>query len=413
LNNSVSQLFTNFLPTDFNPPGYYLVLKAVVAVFGSSEIGLRSISVAAGVGTIYLIFKLGKLLNLQNPKLAAWLAATSPLLIHYSQEARAYSLAVFLVCLMYYFYLKFSGVKKYWIPGLVFTAAVFTHYLTVFSAIPILLLVTSQNQRIKKTLYFLLPLLLVFSFWLPVFKQQLGFGTSAVADYQAWGSVLGRPTLKNLLLVPVKFLLGRTTFTNQNVYYLNALLAVLIYLFLTYSALQTFVKKNRMLLFFWLAGPLLAGFVVSFFTPLFTYFRFLYVLPVVYLLAARGAEIFQGRAKVLVPRFLIFLNLFYLIIYWGNPQNLRENWQGAAEFLKQAEGQVLVYQQFEEPLQYYEVEAENDPEEVESSQLWFVTYGENIVDPEHRRKKQLEQKGFKYDHVTTYNGVTVEKWERN
>ncbi|NJN93239.1 MAG: hypothetical protein HC875_03660 [Anaerolineales bacterium] len=44
---------------DIHPPFYYWLLKSWVSVFGSSEIGLRSLSVGLGVGLVYVIGILG------------------------------------------------------------------------------------------------------------------------------------------------------------------------------------------------------------------------------------------------------------------------------------------------------------------------------------------------------------------
>jgi len=74
---SLVDLFGKFLPGDFHPPFYYLLLKFWSNLFGSSEVALRSLSILFGLATIYLVYKLGG-------RIAALLMATSGLHIYYS-----------------------------------------------------------------------------------------------------------------------------------------------------------------------------------------------------------------------------------------------------------------------------------------------------------------------------------------
>ncbi|MFN2250417.1 MAG: glycosyltransferase family 39 protein [Anaerolineae bacterium] len=79
---------------DIHPPLYYLALAAWARVAGRSEAGLRGLSVMAGVVLVALVLGLGKRLWSRSEALAAGLlAAVSPFLVWYSQEARMYALA--------------------------------------------------------------------------------------------------------------------------------------------------------------------------------------------------------------------------------------------------------------------------------------------------------------------------------
>ena len=93
-------IFGQFLPGDFHPPLYYMLLKIWGLFFGTSEIALRSLSVVAGVATVYLVYKI------VNATTAALLLATSGLHIYFSQEVRMYQLASFFVALAVYFFVK-------------------------------------------------------------------------------------------------------------------------------------------------------------------------------------------------------------------------------------------------------------------------------------------------------------------
>src|SRR5918992_355085 len=79
------------LAQDVNAPFYYVVIWGWAKVFGSSEVGLRSLSAALGTATVPIAFAVGSALITRRAGLAlAALTAVSPLLIWYSQEARSY-----------------------------------------------------------------------------------------------------------------------------------------------------------------------------------------------------------------------------------------------------------------------------------------------------------------------------------
>lgn len=90
-----------------NPALYYLAAGGWERIFGDSEIGVRSLSALVGTATIPAVYAAAKALSSRRAGLiAAGLTATSPLLIWYSQEARNYSLLVFLSALSFFFFAR-------------------------------------------------------------------------------------------------------------------------------------------------------------------------------------------------------------------------------------------------------------------------------------------------------------------
>jgi len=84
---------------DIHPPGYYWLLKVWTMGVGTSAVGMRSFSALAGVGLVYLVYRLGLLLWPPQQEggavpalVAALLVAVNPFLVYYSQEARMYLL---------------------------------------------------------------------------------------------------------------------------------------------------------------------------------------------------------------------------------------------------------------------------------------------------------------------------------
>ncbi|RLC65086.1 MAG: hypothetical protein DRI48_07105, partial [Chloroflexi bacterium] len=92
---------------DIHPPGYYLLLHYWRMAFGQSEFALRSLSVAAGLILVAFTYLLGRrLFNRTTALTGAFLSATAPLAIYYSQEARMYALLGLLSAISTYLLLR-------------------------------------------------------------------------------------------------------------------------------------------------------------------------------------------------------------------------------------------------------------------------------------------------------------------
>ena len=123
------------------PPLYYLLAWLWTRVFGISEVGLRSLSALIGTATVPVAFLAMRTLTPRRaPALAtAALAAVSPVLVWYSQEARAYILLVLLGTLSFLFFLRaLRGRSRrdliWWAVSS--ALALCTHYFAVFLLLP-------------------------------------------------------------------------------------------------------------------------------------------------------------------------------------------------------------------------------------------------------------------------------------
>lgn len=104
--------------------------------FGASEVGLRSLPALIGICAVYLIYQVSRLFNDRKTSyLVALMATLSPLLIYYSQEARAYSFQVVLVLSMVLMLEKAcrTGKTHYW--GWYVAVAVIGIYLQLFTTL--------------------------------------------------------------------------------------------------------------------------------------------------------------------------------------------------------------------------------------------------------------------------------------
>jgi mannosyltransferase len=87
---------------------YYVIAWAWSKAFGLGEVGLRSLSALFGAATIPVAYLIGRELAGRRAGLIAMaLVAVNPMLIWYSQEARAYSLLVLLCAVSLLFFLRF------------------------------------------------------------------------------------------------------------------------------------------------------------------------------------------------------------------------------------------------------------------------------------------------------------------
>ncbi|MBV8085262.1 MAG: glycosyltransferase family 39 protein [Chloroflexi bacterium] len=77
---------------DIHPPLYYYLLHFWMKAVGSTEFGVRSLSVAAGLLTVAVLFALvRRLFGWRAGLLAALCGAAAPLAVYYSQETRMYA----------------------------------------------------------------------------------------------------------------------------------------------------------------------------------------------------------------------------------------------------------------------------------------------------------------------------------
>ena len=122
------------------PPLYYCVLWVWARIFGYSEAGLRSFSALAGVAAVPVLYVASERLVSRRAALCvAALAACNPILIWYSQEARSYSLLVFmstLTLLGFALALEHPTARRLGLWAVVCFLAIATHYYAVLVIAP-------------------------------------------------------------------------------------------------------------------------------------------------------------------------------------------------------------------------------------------------------------------------------------
>ncbi len=426
-----------FSPSDFHPPLFYLVLKSWVWLFGASEISARLPSVIFGLATVYVIYLLGKKLYEEKIALiAATLLATAPLHIYYSQEARMYMLAAFLVSLSAYFFMSVLEKDKIvnWVGFILSTALMLYSDYIPYLMLPLyfVYLFLIRRKVTRSTLIGFIPaFLLIFILiapWLLVLPSQLKLGLSVSAASPAWAKVVGSSHIKDLGIAFVKFTIGRISNDNNLIY---AILFAPVGLFVTVLFLFSLFRMSlkRFFLWMWLFFPVLSAFLISQFIPVFTYFRFIFVLVPFYLIWASAINTVNIQKLV---RLLLFgalaVNLVPTAIYYVNPKFQRENWRDATDYVRQKSTQnsVILFESANTfaPFDYYSkgylkaYGALNsfaaNPDEVNSNvkrltqgvnKVFLFQYLSGITDPQGLVYKELIMSGFGNTGTKNFDGV--------
>ena len=129
--------FLRALPdSETAPPLYYVLAWIWARVFGSSDLALRSFSAVIGTLVVPAAFLAAReLVSRRTGTLVALFATVSPLLVWYSQEARAYSLLVLLSTLSVYGFARVweaPSPRRVFFWAAVSCLAVTTYYFAIF-----------------------------------------------------------------------------------------------------------------------------------------------------------------------------------------------------------------------------------------------------------------------------------------
>jgi len=398
-------LLTDYLVGDFNPPLYFICLWLWVKIFGINEIALRIPSVIFGCLTIHFVYLWGKQIS-SLPKrnaglIAALFAASAPLLIFYSQEARMYALACLMGTVsMYYFYRYFYLKKSAFIWYLGATIMMFwSHYIVWFLWIVQLgWLFIIDGKKIAQKLYkILLPLVGIIPI-LPILYKQLQAALASASDLVVWKS-LSSLSLKQLILIPLKLTAGRIPLDSNIILSLMIIIALIVWLGVLIKS-YGYLKNNSLilslkldnyqkLLWLWLLLPVLIGAILSFKLSLFSYFRFLYIAPAFYLLAGDALSKQLKKRTVTLVSVLVFFNLSFSAAYLFNHHNHREDWRGAVAYLQNRKltDKVVILDSVSRPFWYYDrdqmhlIDYSNVGDIRQEDSIWLVKYAQEIFDP--------------------------------
>jgi uncharacterized membrane protein len=413
---SLWQIIPQFSVADFHPPLYYLLIRVITYVFGSSEIALRMLSVLFSLAASWFVYITGR--RMKNEQVGFWAAILflfNPLIIYYSQEARMYMMATCLLSVAFYYVVKILSDNKKTTPSnvaynlrdiLTLNSILFLSFLTFYgtvffiAALYVIILLRKKYLLLLQLLPgFVCALLLD----LPLLYQQFVHSREALHIVANWKSVLGNVTPKNILLFPIKFSVGRISFEPKKFYYLvSGLFSILVFFF---GAKGAFKKPLLWQVF---GIPLLIGLIFSFFSPLLQYFRFIYLIIPLSIALSFGLQK-NWQRLLIVGGFFIFSGMYLFI-----PNFHRENWKGLAKTIKDQRN-IYAIPSSMDALRYYDRnlvihDLRNINKEATPPLITVIPYTWDIYGFDYR--KELQNKKYTLIHEYTYRGLIKEEWKR-
>jgi mannosyltransferase len=168
--------------SEATPYLYYVLAWPWARLFGSGEVGLRSLSALAGTATVVAGYGAGaSLVSRRVGLIAAALVAVNPFLIWYSQEARSYALVTLFVAVGLWLFGRALAGERRALAGwaLLSALALATHYFALFVVVPeAVWLVARVRDRRRAVAAALIPTFVLLA-ELPLLLAQRGNGESA------------------------------------------------------------------------------------------------------------------------------------------------------------------------------------------------------------------------------------------
>ena len=189
LHPSLTATLRSVVHTENTPPLWYLIAWADSRVLGTGEYALRLPSALAGIVAVPVAWAIGRELTARRATAVAMAAfvAVNPLLVWYSQEARAYALFVLFAALAMLCFLRALHVPSrgrmaaFALSG---SLALLSHYFAVFLLIPMILwLLWAHADRLRALAPAIGALVLVGLALTPLISAQGGHGTQWIGQW--------------------------------------------------------------------------------------------------------------------------------------------------------------------------------------------------------------------------------------
>jgi mannosyltransferase len=200
---SLFSTFSTVAHSESSPPLYYVAAWLWSRAFGTGEVGLRSLSAIAGTASIAVIyFATATLTTRRAGLIAAAIVAVNPVLIWFSQDARAYSLVFLLTCLSFYSFASAlraqgkpnRGTLTGW--ALCSALALATHYFAVFVVVPEAIILLWRSRWRRPVLIACACIAAAGALLMPIAVQQADHGHADWISRQGLGERLGRTSAK-------------------------------------------------------------------------------------------------------------------------------------------------------------------------------------------------------------------------
>ena len=313
---------------DNTPPFYHILLYFWLKTGASSDAAVRLPSAIFGIVSVFITYKLGRLLfNPGTALFAALIGALSFCQVQYSQENRMYSLQILLGLISTYYFIRGlrGGGIWHWIIWLVAGIMLFYNHLFavfLFAGQWVYFIVDWKRSRLwwKRWLVLNLILAAACAFWAPVIIRQMG----AIQD-NYW--VLPVSPLE-IIKVGLR-LLGGTDLDNRFVLtaILNSPFVLLSVIGLAVLIRGKYSEKLLLPIIFFL--PFIIVYIISIGRQSLFFFRyFIFLTPYLHLMMAlglnkglKGALRYIAGIAVIISS-LIFLASYYTVSHYSEPQRM-------------------------------------------------------------------------------------------
>lgn len=407
------------LVADFHPPLYHILLHFWLYL-GKTEVWARLLSVGFALGSIFLIYKIGKLLTDKKTALiSALFLAISPYHLWYSQETRPYMVFLTFSLVSTYFLIA----KKWLWYCLVLIFSLYTHYFTLFMLVShIIYVFIFEKKYVKNFLASSIISVVVFAVWMPKLLGQLALGTNGL--FQGWTDVVSVSPVKTIALTFAKFIFGRGTIDNN---FLYAIVVLPVFVLFVFSLVATRKEKSGKILAILFFIPFLISEIFSLFVSINAPQRLIFLLPIFYLILSSGINRLNHKLQLLAISIVFLISLGGVYQYYTDSNVQREQWREAVAFTEQENNlQSVALFVFPGPFAPYTWYTKGNidawgiaPKFIlidddlrvltyrlqTKKKIYLYQYLTGLTDPKEKTRKLLETQGFRESDIKNFPGV--------
>lgn len=399
--NSANKSITSIIEhesswTAVSPPFYYIILHFWMKLFGYSEFSIRFPSVIFGVASIYVIYRVGKLIYSEEVGIiCAFLLSISFFHIRYSQEARFYALLTFLILLSNFYFvrlLKEKNIKDACIYIVITTAMTYTHFFGLFYIMfQNIYYFLAHRKNMKFWIVIQGTILLLFAIWIPVLVKQ----TTKVGDDSWW---IPRPTYITLFNTFKSF-----AGSDINLY-LFVILGIIGIIFIYKEEFN-----DRIFLLLWLFIPIVTSLSISLIRPIYVDRYLIGSLPAIVLLISKGIFNFRKSLMILLLIAITISAIFPLEKYYAVPE--KEQWREVTSYIENNKGydDYVLLSRTAIPFAYYHKNDANFSMITKAYQvknftkyngIWLTS--SNLWSQERKNESKLVEKTLSETHTKQY-----------
>lgn len=333
---------------------YYIILKFWL-VLGDGEFAIRALSALFAVASIPLLYALAKrLFGVRAGLTTIILFSVNAYFIKHAQEARAYSLVLFLVILSSYLFIRVieDPANKKALYGYVFISAmaIYAHFFAALVliaqafSVPFL---PSNKFRIRQ---FLFAVLLIAALITPIVYFIVTKDTGQIS----W---IPEPSIYQLkrLFMDLSGDVGNRGYLTS-VYLLPCAIAI-------FYAIVTLFKTRRSIdtwryafVIFWFGVPIFISFIFSFIKPIFLNKYLIVSMPGLVLLAGIGISLVKNKyfyPVLLASLIILSVTTIFKDYYPKQNENFRDSVSYIVSNAQRGDGIIIYYHYNIVPFEYY------------------------------------------------------------